>query len=292
MTYSAEFYIEYKEDIIKQIKLDNVRNGDCASLVCIDPSNESLDVVIKTFNLELVLAIMDIFSSKASRDSRMWLHQRAATGLDVHVGTAHGFNDRSGNIIMHNGILSAGRGAMYTVDSFCLSDLTDTSSADRMLSGLIRLRESFANIFIIRPKDYTFGVVRMSVGSLYTDNNGNYSTHPVAGVCSPVEMLTATEYSFGKRRPSYNWPIAEYKKFESSATTHDGVLSAPCHDFQVGDRVRIDSYSAYKDGKIGTVIEYVDEIYVKVKLDESTMTASGDIIDEVRVDVFDLELVS
>jgi hypothetical protein len=153
--------------------------------------------------VELIVKSIDsFFDAAVSLDARVFLHQRMATGYKIHVGTMHAFTDLAGNILMHNGIFrsaydSSGRD-IYAVDSFAMPDYMEFDNAAEVLLSLIELREQFTNLFIIRPDCYTYGVVRLKTGTLYTDGLGNYSTHEVGDISLPVDPVFSSEHRIGE----------------------------------------------------------------------------------------------
>jgi hypothetical protein len=275
-TFDKQTYKDYKKDLETVITLDNAYNNDGLSLVCLDPSNESNDLVIKTFNLGWVLFALDDFMTVCGPEGRVWLHQRAATGFNVNLGTVHGFTDRLGNILMHNGILQHSSRSLYTVDSFSLIDTLPTNSALASLMALARMNEHFANIFIIRPSDYTYGVIRRTTGRLYTDGEGNYSTNPVGKIDKPVPEDTAADFIFGQR-PTFKPIVSKtWEHLEPSV-------------FAIGDKVRRD-VGAKSYEITGEVIDIVDAFTVTVAWDKP-FSELGQEIRESNEDVLDLALL-
>ena len=202
LTVDLAAYIHSAADIIDRIYQDNSRNRDGLALVALDPDCPDNDLILKTFNVELIVKSIDsFFETAVSLDARIFLHQRMATGSSIHVGTMHAFGDMTGNIIMHNGIFRSAYDStgsdVYAVDSFAMIDYMGFDNADEVLQALLQLKEHFTNLFIIRPDCYTYGVVKLRTGTLYTDGLGNYSTHPVAGLDLAVLDLTASEHRLG-----------------------------------------------------------------------------------------------
>lgn len=193
-TFDKPFYDKYSSELERRIKTDFLRNSHGLSMVGLDAANPLADTMLKSFRPETILDTIRAFMEDNSDSSRIWLHQRAATSTAVHVGTMHGFTDRDGNIIMHNGILFRIPTELYSVDSFAIPDLMLTSTADALLASLLRLRENFANVFIIRPQQMGYSVVRCKSGSLYTDGMGNYSSLPVGTINEEVPAYYAEDY--------------------------------------------------------------------------------------------------
>ncbi len=194
ITFDMAFFMANELDAIDRIYDDNKFNSDGLSLVCIDPTNRNNDLVLKSFDVDAIIDALINFSLRSENpDARIWLHQRFATGIDKHIGTMHAFTDRQGNIVMHNGMFGRGR-TEYAVDSFAIPDLVNMSYADEIREALLRMDETFCNIFVIRPTDGTYGVVRMKAGTLFTDNKGNFSSKQTATINTPVDSLYAEDY--------------------------------------------------------------------------------------------------
>jgi hypothetical protein len=141
--------------------------------------------------------------------------------------------------------------------------------------ALSKMKETFANVFIIRPMDYTYGVIRCSTGRLYTDGEGNYSTNPVGSIGILVPDDTAEEFRFGE-----------------ASTVHDkdfGFTSLP-QPFSVGDRVRRDIGDSRYD-ITGVVTAVYDAFTVFVSWDVPFMEM-GQEVSESCEDVLDLSLLT
>lgn len=193
-TVDKMFYDSYEAELSDRIMADFTRNHHGLVLVGLDPDDARADLMIKSFNPDLILMFLDDFMTTCGPNGRIWLHQRAATSSDVHVGTMHGFNDREGNILMHNGILWRTPTNLYAVDSFAIPDLALTQTASTLLASLERLGETFANVFVIRPQTMSYSVVRCKSGMLFTDGEGNYSSYPVGSIRFEVPQSYAEDY--------------------------------------------------------------------------------------------------
>jgi hypothetical protein len=217
LTVNLLAFINNEADIIDRIYEDNRHNPHGLSLVGIDPDNQYNDCLVKTFDTDKIVdSIVEFFARTNCEDARIWLHQRMATGTEVHIGTMHGFHDRHGNIVMHNGIFGLGNGSRYAVDSYAISDLVSTDMDGVFIKHqLAAMCETFSNIFIIRPATCEYTVIRMRAGSLYTDGLGNYSTKAVASINIPVEHDYAQDFyhegsSFGSELDEYEESAFDY----------------------------------------------------------------------------------
>jgi predicted glutamine amidotransferase len=115
--------------------------------------------------------------------------------MSVGIAYTHGFCNRDGKLIMHNGIV--GNTCRYAVDSFNIGHL-DLLDSDGLLLDLQRRNETFANIIVIGPDERQYFVTRLHTGKLFTDGIGNYSTNEVAMINEPVNSYFASKtYSVG-----------------------------------------------------------------------------------------------
>lgn len=192
ITVSQDFWQSNSKAIVSRILIDAKTNSEGWCLVGIDTRTPENDIRFNSMRINLIPEMIKDFFNHASNEARVFLHARAATTRNVGLSFTHGFTDRDGRIIMHNGII--GNLDYMAVDSFNLAYNYDLSSADTLLSSLKTNKESFANIFVIDPAMGIYQVVRMSTGSLYTDGEGNYSTHPIGSIAAPVATHSASEY--------------------------------------------------------------------------------------------------
>jgi hypothetical protein len=186
MTFSARIYQDDRKAIRDQIKEDAMSNGHGWSLLGIDPRVPDNNVQLNVMTLKPVLAMIDAFFASASDDARVFLHARYATTEHVGIAYCHGFPDYSGRIIMHNGIISNKDG--YHIDSYRLAAIPD--EIDEIRGFLDRHNDQYVNAFVIEPNIGLYTVIRRSIGSLYTDGCGNYSTNPVSAMRTKVKHNT------------------------------------------------------------------------------------------------------
>lgn len=191
LTVSQDFYLVNKQAITRRILKDAKDNGDGWSLICVDPLSLNLDVHLQTLSVSLILAAIDTFMGSCSMYGRIFLHSRYATTQFTGIAYNHGFTNHDGTMIQHNGVIENYR--KLGVDSFNLIDYR-TDHAVELRDDLQTAMEFWANVFLIRPNKNSYGVVRMSGGTLYTDREGNYSTHQVEDIMFPVESGYAKEH--------------------------------------------------------------------------------------------------
>lgn len=180
ISVNKKFWREGNGLVISRMRLDGRGNDDGWSLVCMDPANNHNDMHVQTMNLMIVIEMAKAFMGATDNDeARLWLHARAATGVNVGINYCHGFTDYAGQFIMHNGILRS----KMAVDSYQLA-CTYSQIPEEMLQELQEDRESFANIFLIN--EYEYSVIRVQGGVLHTDDEGNFSSHPIGAIKIPV----------------------------------------------------------------------------------------------------------
>jgi hypothetical protein len=178
---------EFNARILKDVTY----NGDGLSLILVDPLAPMTNLHLNCMAVGHVLNMIDMFFSSASECSRMWLHTRMATTDFVGVPFNHGFTDSHGTMIQHNGVIRNYRN--LAVDSFNLVDYR-TDTAKHHLEDLETAGEYFANIFLVRPEQGSYSVIRVGGGMLFTDRQGNYSTNAVADIRHPVLTGYAKDY--------------------------------------------------------------------------------------------------
>ncbi len=187
MTFSKSLYTENQLALLTTIINDSVRNGDGWALVGVDSLDGDNNIRFQSMKLDPIVDAMETFFKGCSKEGRVFLHSRFATTSSVGIAFNHAFDDRQGNIVMHNGVFRRGVSKLE-VDSFKLADMNLGESID-VLDDLLDDGETFGNIFIIDTVNLKYSVVRLSVGSLYTDGQGNYSTN----VCGPITQEVKRE---------------------------------------------------------------------------------------------------
>lgn len=228
VTISAEFFANNRAQVLERIRQDARFNGDGWSLLCIDVQDTSRNVALQSMNLRMVLRTLDLFADTCSPDSRIFLHARAATTRYTGIAYCHGFTDLRGRIFMHNGIIQ--NPEQLAIDSYSLIDLPLSDTG--MLEALKSRGDNYANVFVIDTDTDTYTIIRLATGSLYTDGNGNYSTHPLATIAKPVEQ----------------WSVANHELFDYSYASVSDAYS--------------DEYDTYSySSKYQTWLDRADELY-------------------------------
>lgn len=199
LTFDQDSFLADRREFTKRILQDARDNGDGWSLVCVDPLALNLDLHLQTLSVSLVLAAIEDFMGACSMYGRVFLHSRFATTKFTGIAYNHGFTNHRGTIIQHNGVIHNYRD--LGVDSFNLIDYR-TETAQELRDDLLTAMEFWANILLIRPNKNSYGVVRMQGGTLFTDNQGNYSTNRVGDIVIPVLDGYAKEHMIMPARQS------------------------------------------------------------------------------------------
>jgi predicted glutamine amidotransferase len=191
MTVDKKKYLALGKKFDEQVTKDWLGNSDGASLVFLDGNNPDLNTVLRTMNCFALLQNIKSLMKLASDEARIFLHLRAATTWTTGVAYTHAFDDLDGVFYMHNGMIKNPAG--LAVDSFRLVAEFRHGSRD-LLERLTKENESFANIFRIDSNSYEYSVIRLVVGSLYTDGKGNFSTHAISNIKKAVEPNSVSEF--------------------------------------------------------------------------------------------------
>jgi predicted glutamine amidotransferase len=195
LTVSRNLWKTDRDNLIMRVIQDSVMNADGLTLVCVDVDEPDLDIKVSAMKITPIVKAIDDFCSNASESGRIFLHSRAATTYAIGIAFNHGFTDHKGTIIMHNGIID--NPTRLSVDSFNLTTY-NTSDTQETLDDLMYMEERFANLFLIRPEDNNYGVVRLQAGQLHTDEQGNYSTHATGRILTPVQPWSCQDHDLGK----------------------------------------------------------------------------------------------
>lgn len=189
LSVDKRFWKQNRNQVLATINLDANWNNHGWSLVCLDGLDEDNAIRLQSMKLRPITRAIISFFDSASDEARIFLHARYATTNYVGIGFNHGFDDRDGRIIMHNGILRNGVQGL-AVDSFLLAEM-DLRKADQVLEELVYAGETYANIFIIDSVLHSYSVLRLEVGSLFTDGKGNYASTETGPIALPVGQITA-----------------------------------------------------------------------------------------------------
>lgn len=173
------------DNILNRIAEDHQYNPHGLSVVTYDGVNYE---ILKTLDLNTVLTIL-----RSREYKRIFVHTRNATTWSRGVNATHGFI-QGDYVYFHNGIFRSRGALQYPVDSMMLGDVLRMTAPDNIQKTLSALGETFANIMIVDTKLDKYHVIRQSTGSLFTDNQGNYSTNPVDDINIPVPENTAEAF--------------------------------------------------------------------------------------------------
>lgn len=206
LTFDTDLWKTNRTALLYRIEQDNKWNSDGLALVCLNHDEPEQSFTMRGLSLDFIRRAMVHFAEETS-NGRVFLHQRYATGWDTSLDCTHGWTDGNGRHLMHNGVIASARKSL-SVDSQALLPYMD-KGAKGLLNKLKEYREVYANCFVIDSKRHSYGVVRLSNGSLFTDGCGNYSTVAVGPINVKVKPFTAVDYP-GKLLPkrkqkAFNW---------------------------------------------------------------------------------------
>ncbi len=173
LTVSAE---KYTAEVARQMIEDARGNPHGFSLVLV--RNNKASTVVRTMDFRVIFETLD-----NTRWDRFFLHCRFATQGSVQLTNTHGW-DYADVFVMHNGVLFGPDADRFSVDSMAIGQWVCDGGIEHALD---KLREQpFANVFMIDSTENVYVVHHTSAGSLYTDYEGNYSTHAVGDIKFPT----------------------------------------------------------------------------------------------------------
>jgi hypothetical protein len=150
---------------------------------------------IRTQDSALLVATLS-----AAKWDRVWVHARYGTGGANSLENTHGFC-AGGVWYMHNGFIRQAPASSMPVDSMAIGKwISEGTVYDKLF------RESYANVFLVSPRQGVYTVVRGGPGGqLHTDGHGNYSTVPCGDVSQPVAAGTKLNWACPKTVPPARW---------------------------------------------------------------------------------------
>jgi hypothetical protein len=173
----------YTRDVWRRIREDATRNNDGWSLLLTGPKGPT--TLLRSMDFQQIEDALD------GRWDRMFLHSRMATQGEPSVANAHGWVV-DGVCVMHNGGLRAPEALKCDVDSQAICLWIRQGGMDYALKRL--KSEFFANVFMIDMDSGIYVVHRSSIGSLYTDGYGNYSTNAIQASGNEREEIGMDRY--------------------------------------------------------------------------------------------------
>jgi hypothetical protein len=151
-------------------------NSDGFSLLLTDELGQ-VSTNLRTMSQDAVIGAL------GSKFSRAFLHCRMATQGAPKLDNVHGWSTK-GVYVHHNGMISDNEARKYPVDSMMIL----TKLADGIKATLTWLQtQPYANVILIDSKSGHYIMSRSTVGTLYTDNEGNYSTNKIGFIQIPVK---------------------------------------------------------------------------------------------------------
>lgn len=202
MTFDQHSFKSNEAKILTQIFDDAKFNSDGWCLV-LTGDTEVTDR-INSMNLDTIITAL-----LKSDWNRMFLHARYATGGGVNLLNTHGFSS-NGYIVMHNGVLRSRRSKEYEVDSFYIKELLNID-LEYALEEL--KKETYANVFLIDTINLFYHVNKTQTGTLFTDNNGNFSSNSVYPCITPVPAGFQDEFIFGYALDQDEFTEQDYDEF-------------------------------------------------------------------------------
>lgn len=217
LTFTKDFYYKNKDDITARLLKDSISNSDGCALLTIGQDDEDT-LLLKCLSVRPIITALE--SAMDSGAERAWLHLRFATTSFTGINGCHGFA-ADDYLVFHNGCMARRAADAYNVDSELIADDIKNHGIDEAIS-LIADHEYYVNAFIVNTTTGAFTVIRMDSGSLYTDNEGNYSTEAFGTIATPVEPRTRTDYTDAIiiPKPTYNYPT----KYSSMLYDYDEIL--------------------------------------------------------------------
>lgn len=191
LTIDRAFYAAHRDDVRARIQADSETNSDGASLLTIGSEYKD-GVLVRALSIGIVLGVLDAELGPDGSAERAWVHLRFATTGYKGLNGCHGF--AAGDwTVFHNGSLSRPGAHRFDVDSELIASDIAANGIEAAIRGLDF--DSFANVFLVNNRTGAFHVVRRTSGQLHTDGNGNFSTHPVAGIATAVPHATAATFA-------------------------------------------------------------------------------------------------
>lgn len=197
---TAEKSIKAK-DICDRIRQDSLYNCDGISLLMI--TDEKKPVIVRSMDYETVLTLIEYTPWE-----RVFVHLRASTCSPALLQNTHGWNTK-GIFVFHNGVIHSQSAEKFDVDSQAINMWLENFGLDETIDLLHR--EDFANVFLVDTDKGEYFVHRSSVGTLFTDGKGNYSTNAFCDIKTPVDAFSDHEHRFLVKNSSaeekrvYDW---------------------------------------------------------------------------------------
>lgn len=169
-----------KRSLITRLRHDASSNSDGFSMLMILKGGKPL--AMTSLDVEAIVSLIEVMDYE-----RVFLHTRYATYGVSALQNCHGWN-AGGTYIFHNGAIRSKIAEKFEVDSMAIRYWLENYGLDETLEKLDS--EAFANVFLVDIDKGEYIVHRSTVGSLFTDNLGNYSTGSFDGIDIPVPVHT------------------------------------------------------------------------------------------------------
>lgn len=185
-----------KQSVIERIISDSMSNSDGFAMLMIQLDGTPL--FIQSMNTDPIIGLIEIMDYK-----RIFIHTRYATQGIAALHNTHGWN-HNGTYVFHNGSIRSKISERFSVDSEAIRYWLEFYGIDETIDKLHD--EPFANVFLVNTVDGNYIVHRSMTGSLFTDGNGNYSTHAFDAITTPVAEYTVTDHDLDLSKPTeYRW---------------------------------------------------------------------------------------
>ncbi len=190
LTVSREFYNQHTKAVTARIMHDSIYNNDGFSLMLMSDFGEDT-TLLRSMSVSLVLDVIQQAMENQTVE-RFWLHSRLATTGYVGINGCHGF--AAGDwTVFHNGILSRPESYGFAVDSELIAFEIESGGIEAAIRAL-QAHETYANVFMVNNQTGEFKVIRNTVGTLFMDGDGNFSTVAMPGIRVPVVCNTRHDF--------------------------------------------------------------------------------------------------
>ena len=170
--------------IIEQLKEDAWSNPDGFAMLMVQKNGKPL--FIQSLDIEPILSLIEY-----SEFERIFVHTRYATQGKSALQNCHGWQ-ANGVYVFHNGSIRSRISDKFDVDSEAIRYWLDNYGIDETIDKLID--EPFANVFLVDIEQGQYIVQRSRTGSLFTDGNGNYSTHDFDAINIPLAQDSLEQF--------------------------------------------------------------------------------------------------
>ncbi len=241
----------YSTDLTDHLMSDMASNPDGFSVILVDINGQVL-VDLHSMDAYAVIGLLEWAAYH-----RAFVHCRLSTQGQITIRNTHGFH-MNGIYYQHNGILSDPISKRFAVDSMLIGAKISEGSLHTTLTWL--KSQSYANCFFIDTNIKQYFVTRNSVGSLFTDGRGNYSTNAYDTICQPVIPYSEHAYSF-----DFIAPIADtnLKPYVSRLDALDRIEEEEFEEEEFEEEFLNDRYDRWDYNNVNSLVNLEDRKYRK-----------------------------